>query len=102
MKRLAVLLLLACTPATAAETLVAFTAAWCGPCQRLKADLADDPQLAGDREIRMVDVDDEPGEARRCHVRTVPTFLLLRDGEEVRRLAGYPGAKKFREWVERK
>lgn len=100
MKRLALLLVLACSPAIAAEQLVAITASWCGPCRQFKADLADDPSLAGGREIRVLDVDEDRAEARRYRARSLPTFVLLEDGREVRRTAGYTDADTLRRWLE--
>lgn len=98
---LAAMLVLACSPAIAAEQLVAVTASWCGPCRQFKSDLADDPSLAGGREIRILDVDEDRAEARRYRARSLPTFILLDDGREARRTTGYSGSKQFRQWLER-
>lgn len=98
---LAAMLVLACSSAIATEQLVAITASWCGPCRQFKADLADDPSLAGGRQIRVLDVDEDRAEARRYRARSLPTFILIDDGREVRRTTGYSGPEKLREWLER-
>jgi len=61
---------------------VAFTAAWCGPCKRAAPVLAS-LQDAG-VPITTVDIDQHPGLARSYNVSSVPTFLVLTDASVVR------------------
>lgn len=96
---LAALVLFACSPAIAAETLVACTASWCGPCQRFHRDLKADPSLPCGRAVRLVDVDRDSREARRLGVRSMPTFIVFEDGREVRRTSGYSDAAAFKRWL---
>lgn len=84
--------------AQADETLVAVTAKWCGPCQRFHADLSRDPGLAGGRRVLLVDADRR--EARRYRARSLPTFILERDGQEIRRTTGYSGPEGLKAWLE--
>lgn len=99
----AVLLLCACSPTIAAETLVACTAKWCGPCKRFHADLEQDPALVGARNLQLVDADDDREEIERLKVKAFPTFILLgEDGREVRRTSGYQDAWSLRKWLDRR
>jgi thiol-disulfide isomerase/thioredoxin len=66
--------------------LLDFTATWCGPCRKMEPTIHS-LQKAG-YPIRQVDVDDEPDLAQKFDVRTIPTYVLLVDGQEVARQRG--------------
>lgn len=70
-------------------TLVDFYADWCGPC-RAMGPVVD--ELANDLESRAnvvkVDIDASPDLATRYGVHSIPTFLVVRDGEVTERLVG--------------
>ena len=61
----------------------AFTADWCQACQR------DKPKLAELRrrgvEVVEIDYDSRPDLVRKYRVRRLPTYIVLKDGEEVER-----------------
>lgn len=70
-------------------TLIDFTAKWCGPCRVMKPTLeALETEYAGRVRIVPVDVDEEQQLAQQFDVRSMPTFVLLRDGREVGRTVG--------------
>ena len=73
---------------------VDFTASWCGPCQRIApkyAELAE--AYADDALLVKVDVDENAELAARMGVQVLPTFIVLRDGEEVAKMSGADAAK---------
>lgn len=63
--------------------LVDFWATWCGPCKMLLPVIE---ELAGevtDTKVCKINVDEQPELAARFNVMTIPTLLLVKDGEVV-------------------
>ena len=70
-------------------TLIDFTAKWCGPCRVMEPALASiAKEYAGRVRVVAVDVDEEQVVAQQFNVRSMPTFVLMRDGREVGRVVG--------------
>ena len=68
--------------------LVKFGAAWCGPCKTLSKTI-DKIQLEfPDVNFEDVDIDDYPDLTKDYKIRSVPTVIVFRDGEEIARLTG--------------
>jgi len=69
--------------------LVDFWAEWCGPCKMI-APVLDEiaTEQAGKLSIGKVNVDENPDLARRFEVMSIPTLIVFKDGEPVKRLVG--------------
>jgi thioredoxin len=67
---------------------VDFWAAWCGPCRALAPQFERAAELRPQYRFAKVDVDAEPALAGAYSVRSIPTLLVLRDGEPVATQAG--------------
>jgi thioredoxin 1 len=72
--------------------LVDFWAEWCGPCKMIAPTLAEiATEQKGKLAIGKLNVDDNPDTARRFDVMSIPTLLVFKDGQQVKRLVGAKG-----------
>jgi thioredoxin 1 len=72
--------------------LVDFWATWCGPCKMVAPVLEEiAKEKTGDLRVVKLDVDANPETARDFQVVSIPTMILFKDGEPVKRIVGAKG-----------
>ena len=74
---------------------VDFWAAWCGPCRAMAPQFERAAELRPQYRFAKVDVDAEPELAGAYAVRSIPTLLVLRDGQPLASQAGMVGAEQL-------
>ena len=70
------------------KTVFYFTADWCTPCKRVKPIVEELNREQTDASFQIIDVDMEMELAKKFEIRSVPTFILIKDGVEINRLTG--------------
>lgn len=64
-----------------------FYADWCGPCKLMKPVV---DKIAEEHNLKLIEVnvDEQRNVAAKYGVRSIPTLVLLQDGEEIARTSG--------------
>lgn len=75
-----------------------FTAEWCNPCQRTRP-IAEDLKRDGVIDFVFVDADSEVELVQKFGIKSIPTYILLNDGREVKRMNGAKTKEQFLEFV---
>lgn len=79
------------TEVTASDkpVLLDFWAPWCGPCRMIAPVLEElAAELEGKVKIGKVDVDEEPGLAKLFGVMSIPTLVVMKNGQAVQTSVG--------------
>ena len=72
----------------AKPALIDFNATWCGPCKKIAPIIEEIANENPDLFVGSVDVDLQPMLAARFQVRSIPTVVLLKNGEVVNQFIG--------------
>ena len=75
-----------------------FTADWCNPCQRTKP-IAEELSRDGVINFKFIDADTEIEMLKNFKILSIPTFILVEDGKEVKRMNGAKTREQFLEFV---
>lgn len=73
--------------------LMDFSATWCGPCRMQKPILEEvEKTFEGKVEFKIVDVDQERTLAQKYGIQAVPTIVIEKDGQLIKRFTGVTSA----------
>ena len=76
---------------------VDFYADWCGPCRMLSPILESISVEMKDKKFFKLDIDENPSISEKFNVKAIPTILVFKDGEVVKRILGYKHQKTLLE-----
>ena len=68
--------------------LLDFFASWCGPCRMVGPILDEIAEEREDIKVGKVDIDEQPELASRFRIMSVPTLMVLKDGNIVEQAVG--------------
>ena len=64
-----------------------FTADWCNPCKKVKP-IVEELNRNSSIKFQVIDADSEIELVKSFQVRSVPTFIVVQDGKEIKRATG--------------
>lgn len=65
-----------------------FYATWCGPCKMLTPIMEQVKGKFNDVSFQDINIDEQFEVAQKYYVRSVPTVIIEKDGQEIQRFAG--------------
>lgn len=78
-----------------------FWATWCGPCHMIAPILEQiAAQYEGQLKVAKLDVDQNVEIAARYGVQSIPTLILFKNGQEMKRVVGFKSKEKLIEELE--
>ena len=77
--------------------LVDFYAEWCGPCKRIAPELEIMSEAMTSISFAKVNIDNVPILAESFRIRSIPTMILFKSGDENQRIVGAPPSTQIKE-----
>ena len=75
-----------------------FTAEWCNPCKRVRP-IVEELDRDGIIKFQYIDADDNGDLCRKFEIKAIPTFILIEDGNEIRRTNGAKTKEQLEEFI---
>ena len=79
--------------------LLDFYADWCGPCKMLSPELEIFAKNNTDVNIYKINVDNNPDIARSYGIMTIPTLVLYKNGELIKKSSGFMISDDLENWI---
>ena len=80
--------------------LIDFYADWCGPCRMLGPVIDEIAEEATDFKVGKVNIDEQPELATKYQVMSVPTLVVIKNGEVANRVTGVTPKQKILDMIE--
>jgi len=81
------------------KTILYFTADWCQPCKKVKPIVEELNREYAPGMFQIIDVDIEKEMAKSFELKSVPTFVLFENGNEINRLTGAQTKQSLLEFI---
>ena len=75
-----------------------FTAEWCNPCKRVRP-IAEELDRDNVIKFQFIDADDNTDLCRKFDINSIPTFILIEEGKEIRRINGAKTREQLEEFI---
>jgi thioredoxin 1 len=79
------------------KKILRFTADWCGPCKSLAKNLSE-ADISGIT-IEVIDIDKSEETAIYYGIRSVPTLVMIKDDNVIKRHTGVMTSTQLKEWI---
>jgi thioredoxin 1 len=76
-----------------------FTADWCNPCKKVKP-IVEEMNKDSITKFQIIDVDLEMELTKKFEIRSVPTFILIKDGKEIKRTTGAQTRQQLESFID--
>jgi thioredoxin 1 len=76
-----------------------FTADWCNPCKKVKP-IVEEINKDSTTKFQIIDVDSEMELTKKFEIRSVPTFILIKDGKEIKRTTGAQTRQQLESFID--
>ena len=75
-----------------------FTAEWCNPCKRTRP-IAEELDRDNVIKFQFIDADDNGDLCRKFEIKSIPTFILIEEGKETKRMNGAKTKEQIEEFL---
>jgi thioredoxin len=76
------------------KQIIYFSSTWCGPCKNFKPIME---SVSNSIPVQFIDVDQNPTLAAQYNIRSIPTLIFLKDGQEVNKRPGVLSESQVKE-----
>lgn len=80
--------------------LIDFWASWCGPCRMVSPIVDEIAEEVTDKKICKVNVDEQPELAGEYQVMSIPTLIVMKDGQVVKKSVGAKSKRAILDMLE--
>jgi thioredoxin 1 len=71
-----------------------FSATWCGPCKNFKPIME---SVSNSIPVQFIDVDQNPTLSAQYNIKSIPTLVFLKDGQEINKKPGVLSESQVKE-----